>query len=271
MGDVKSVALPGAVVAAASDGATVWCVAADRLLGFESDGAQVLDTPAPSGVDSLAVAGETLAAAVAPGVVIWLDGRSGAVAARAPVGGDPTLVAGGGAVWVFDRAAYRARRILEGGALGAVATLPGAAHFAPDGEQVWWTSREDTLLHGDGRTVELGMRSEQIGAVVACGGAIWLSVEGGLLLVGSWAAEIGAPIETPEGPVHHLACAGGILVGASGRHGLFVLDPSADVGVRHVDVDLGGDLGQLVATRSVTWAFPAGAAEARLVLVRPGG
>jgi hypothetical protein len=78
-------------------------------------------------------------------------------------------------------------------------------------------------------------------------------------------------VEAPEGPVPHLACAGGILVGGSGRHGLFVLNPSIDVGVRHLDVELGGELDFLVATRSIAWAFPAGRPEARLVPLRPRG
>lgn len=65
-------------------------------------------------------------------------------------------------------------------------------------------------------------------------------------------------MEAPEGPVLHLTCADGVLVGSLGRHGLFVLDPSIGVGVRHLDVDLGGELDFLVVTSSIAWAVPAG-------------
>jgi hypothetical protein len=57
----------------------------------------------------------------------------------------------------------------------------------------------------------------------------------------------------------------------SGRHGLFLLDPSIDANVRHLEVDLGGELDFLVVTRSIAWAFPAGRPEARLVPLRPRG
>jgi hypothetical protein len=62
-----------------------------------------------------------------------------------------------------------------------------------------------------------------------------------------------------------MACQGGRLVGGSGRQGLFVLDVAADADARHLDVDVGGDLAYLVATRTTAWAFPTATAVAHVV------
>jgi hypothetical protein len=271
MGEVRTVTLPAAPVAAAADGETVWCVAEGRLLSFEAAGSPLDDVPAPSGLGSLAAADGTLAAALSPGVVTWLDPREGVVRTQLPVGGELEVLSGGGTVWAFDRSRGRARRLAGVGTLGEPVTLAGADRAAPDGERIWWTSSEDTFLHGGDRQVDLGVGPGERGGLVACGGSIWVSVAQALLRVGAWAAELGPPFAAPEGPVQHLVCAGGILAGGSGRRGLFALDPSIDADVRHLDVDLGGELGHLVATRSIVWAFPAGRAEARLVTVRIGG
>lgn len=271
MSEVATVTLPGAAVAVATDGATVWCAAEGRLLAFDSTGLPLLDCPAPNGLGSLAADGETLAATLAPGVIAWLDRGSGEVRTQLPVGGEPEVIAGGKAVWAWDRSSDRAWHLVGEGALGEPVELPGVDRVASAGAQVWWTSREDTQLRGDGNAIDLGVGAAERGALVACANSIWLSSDDALLHVGTWAGELSPAIGAPEGPVEHLACAGGILVGGSGRRGLFVLDPSVDAGLRELRVDLGGELSHLVATRSIVWAYPAGKAEARLVQVRPGG
>ena len=270
MAPSRTVALPGVAQAATADAATVWCVAAGRLLGFEAAGSPLIDVAAPEGVGALAAAGGTLAAAQ-PGVIAWLEPKDGSVRARAPIGGEPELVAGGGAVWAFDRSTARAWRLAGEGALAEPVAVPGADRLAADGERVWWTSREDTLLRGGDRPVDLGVGAAERGAIVACGNLIWVSIAGGLLRVGAWAAELAGTTAAPEGPVDLLCCASGILAGGSGRHGLFCLDPSVDAGMRRLDVDLGGELSHLVGTESVVWAFSAERGEATLVTVRPGG
>jgi hypothetical protein len=270
MPEPRTVQLPAPPSAVAAGETTVWCVVGSRLLSFEAAGSPVRNVPAPEGVSSLAAAGEVLAAAGPPGVITWLDPREDSVGARLSVGGEPELLAGGGAVWAYDRSSGRARRLVGEGAATEPVAVPDADRIAVDGERVWWTSREDTLLHGGDRTVDVGVGPDERGGLVACGGSVWVSAPDALLRVGAWAAELGPPLSAPEGPVEHLACAGGILVGGSGRRGLFVLDPSVDADVRHLDVDLGGDLAHLVATRAVAWAFPSGRAEARLVSVRLG-
>jgi hypothetical protein len=266
----QTVALPGVAVAAASDTATVWCVAGGELLAYEASGSLRFGVAAPDGLGSLAAGADALAAALEPGVIAWLNPRSGEVQAQLPVGGEPIVLAGGGAIWAFDPLSGRAWRLAGVGSLARSVSLSGADLLAPDGARLWWTSREDTLLRGADRPVDIGVDTKDRGAMVACAGSVWISAPYGLRRVGAWAGDAGPPLLTPEQSVRFLTCAQGILVGGSGRHGLFVLDPSIDVGVRHLDVDLGGDLDFLVATQSIVWAFPAEQPEARLVTVRLG-
>ena len=269
--EVSTLALPGPVRAAASDGATVWCAAGGRLLAYEPNGAPLLEGPEPAGLLVLAAAPGVVVAVLKPGLVAWLDPDTANEQHRRPLGGELAVAAGGNAVWALDRGSGRAWRLADVGVLTGPVRLSDVDQLAPQADRLWWTSRHDSLLRGGTRPVDLGVGPNERGGMATCAGSVWVSVRGALLRVGAWAAELGPPVETPEGPVPHLACADGVLVGGSGRRGLFVLDPSIDAGVRHLDVDLGGELDFLVATRSVAWAIPAGRAEARLVAVRPGG
>jgi hypothetical protein len=268
---VSTVALRDAADAAAADGSTVWCAAGGRLVSYEATGAPLAEAAAPPELVALAAAGPVLAAALAVGEIAWLDPATGEERRRVPVGGKPLLAAGGGAVWAVDRLSGRAWRLGDEEVLGAAVSVPEVDAVAPDGDRLWWTSPADTLLREGERTVDLEAGPDERGAMAVCFGSVWVSVAGGLARVGAWAADRGLTLPAPEGPVPFLACADGILVGGSGRRGLFVLDPRVDADVRHLDVDLGGELAALVATGDVAWAFPAGKAQARLVAVRPTG
>ncbi len=270
MPELTTVALPGAVRAAAADGARVWCAAGGRLTAYAPTGSPLAEAEEPAGLVALAAAGDIVAAALEPGVLVWLDPATGSERQRLPVGGELTVAAGGGSVWAFDRESGRAWRLADAGVLTEPISLPGVDAFAPWRDRVWWTSRHDTLLREGERAVDLGARSDERGGMTVCSDSVWLSVTGVLLRVGAWAAQLGPPLPAPEGPVRLLSCSDGILIGGSGRQGLFVLDPSIDAGVRRLDVDLGGELAFLVATRAVAWAIPAGAPLARLVPMRPG-
>jgi hypothetical protein len=266
---VVAIPLPGPVLAAASDGRRVWCAAGGRLVAYEPGGSLLLESPEPAGLLSLAAAPDVVVAALEPGILVWLDPNDGTERLRQPIGGDLSVAAGGDSVWALDRRSQRAWRLADVGVLTEPISLAGADQFVPNGDKLWWTSREDTFLRGGPRPVDLGVGADARGAMTVCAGSLWISISGGLLRVGAWDAEPGLPIETPEGPVPHLACAGGILAGGSGRQGLFVLDPSIDAGVRHLPVDLGGELDFLVASHSVICAIPSGRPEMRLVPVRP--
>ena len=267
---VGVVPLPGPLIAAGSDGATVWCAAGDRLLGFDAGGGTRTTVPAPTGLRTLAAAGEILAATLDPGVVAWLDPPSGQARGRVSVGGEPFVVAGGGAVWAVDPGASRAWRLGDDGTLVGPILIPGVDRVAPDGPRLWWTSRQDTLLREGTRSADLGAAVGERGGLVVCAGSVWLSVRDGLARVGAWAGDRGPVVPAPAGPVPFLVCAGGAVVGGAGPDGLFVLDPSVDADARRLDADVGGDLELLVGTRTNVWAFPARRAEARLLKVRPG-
>lgn len=267
---VSIVDLPGVPVAAAGGRDGVWCVAEDRLLAFEAGGARGLDAPIDSGVTSLGAAATLLAATFDPGVVAWLDPRSGAVLRRFPLGGEPRLVSGAGSVWAVDARTARAWRLGGPGTLIGPHAVPGVDRAAADGERLWWTSREDTKLRDLGREVDLGVSGDEHGGLAVCAGAVWVSVAGGLIRVGAWGADRGPLVSAPAGPVPFMVCAEGVLVGGSARRGLFVLDPSVDAEARRLDDDLGPDLAILVATRTTAWAFAGRRAEARVVTIRAG-
>jgi hypothetical protein len=265
----ETVTLPGTVVAATSDDGGVWLAAAGRLIAFDGAGAVRVEVDAPDGLSALAGTRGMLAAALEPGVVAWLDGATGSVLARYPVGPGVSVVGGGGALWAFDRRSERAWRLGEPGMLEGPVVLRGVDRLAPDGDRLWWTSREDTVLRTADRAVDLGVGPDQRGAIVACAGSIWISIADALLRVGAWGGELGRPFPAPVGPVGLMVCAHGVLAGGSDRT-LFVLDPSVDADVRVVDAAIEGELGFLVATASTVWAIPAGGSSARIVRVRPG-
>lgn len=251
-----TVELPAPARAAASDGEQVWCLAADRLLTHAKAGDRLLEGAAPARATGLGASKGVLVAVVEPAVVVWLDKATGTEVMRRPVGGQATVAGGPSGVCILDELSHRAWVVGPEGALGepvAVADVDGVT--VADG-RVWWTSGSDTFLHEGQRAIELAVGPEGRGGMTACAGSVWVSVTGGLLRVGTWAGELGPLVPAPEGPVPHLACGVGPLVGTSGRKGLFVLDPSIDADARHLDVDLGGSVAFLVATRQTAWVFP---------------
>jgi hypothetical protein len=262
--------LPGPVRAAAADAARVWCAVEGRLLAYAPGGSPLLEAPAPPGLVGLAAAPGVLVAALAGGAVAWLDPDSGREQLRRPLGGELAVVAGDGGTWAVDPGAARAWRLTGPGQLDEPVRLGTVDRFAAQGDRLWWTSPHDTLLRGGSQPVDLGVGGDERGGMAAAAGSVWVSVAGGLLMVRAWAAQLGPTMKAPEGPVGQLTSCGGVLVGGSGHRGLFVLDPSVDADVRHLDVELGGELELLVTTRSTAWAVPAGRTEARLVALRPG-
>lgn len=267
---VAVVKLPGVCIAAAG-GDTAWCAAGERLLGFTATGTLRLDVPLAKGVTQLASVGESLIAVIESRHVAWLDPTSGNVLATRVTGSAPQLVSGGGAVWVVDRAMSRAWKVRETGVLDAPRNVQSVDRVAVDGDRLWWTTSNGTTLHDFDRTVDIGVAAGDRGAMVACAGSVWISVAQGLCRVGAWQAAKGPLVRAPEGPVPFLVCANGVLVGASGRGNLFVLDPLADAGVRALDgFDAGAMLSDLVAVGNSVWAFAAGKSEARFIRVRPG-
>jgi hypothetical protein len=178
------------------------------------------------------------------------------------------LISGGGAVWAIDEASGHGLRVGEPGQLIARVPMPGVNRAAADGDRVWWLSRGDTKLRDGRREIDLGVTPGNRGGLTACANSVWLSVEGGLIRVGTWSAAKGPLIPMSAGPLPFLTCGGGVLVGASSTDGLFVLDPSTDTDMRRLDGD--GDVGMLVVTRAMAWVFSARHSKARLVRFRVG-
>lgn len=255
--------------AAAATDDTVWAAAGDRLFAFEAAGTLRLDLPL-SGVRSLSASGSYLAAILEDEILVWLDPQSGSEEGRRPVGRTAELVSGGGAVWAIDYASGEGLRLGEPGQVAVRVQMPGVDRAAADGERVWWLSRGDMKLRDGSREVDIDVRPDERGGLTVCANSVWLSVAQGLVRVGTWNAMKGPLIPVSAGPLPFLTCGGGVLVGGSSTAGLFVLDSSADADVRRMDIDADGEMGILVATRTIAWVFSERDSKAWLVPFRPG-
>jgi hypothetical protein len=247
----------------------VWCAAGGRLLAFEAAGAPRLDLPL-SGVRSLGASGSQFAAILDDGVIVWLDPLSGRETDRRPVSRTAMLVSGGGAVWAIDEASGEGLRLGMPGQLIARVPMPDVDRATSDGDRVWWLSRGDTKLRDGTREIDLGVRLGERGGLAACANSVWLSVERGLIRIGTWSAAKGPLMPISAGPLPFLTCGGGVLVGGSSTDGLVVVDPSADADVLGLDIDGDADVGILVATRAIAWVFSARQSKVRLVRFRAG-
>ena len=258
-----SVALGGVAQAATWDGQRVWAVVDDTLAAFGPDGGQVVRRRGPAAVGSLVGGPEGLVAG-GGGVVVWLDSSSGDEVTRRPVGGEIMLVGGTDGVFVVDRAEERAWPVPGPGSLGAPARVPGVADATVARGAIWWTSRHDSVLRGNGMEVELAAPA---GAPVAgCAGSVWVGAHGALLRVGAWGGDTSPPLPAPFAATA-MSCGDDRLVGASAA-GAFVLDPSADSDVRRLDVELDEALGIVVATKTTAWLFSARVPSALVVPYR---
>jgi hypothetical protein len=239
----------------------VWVAAGDTLAAFEPDGTEALRRPSP-GLASLAPAPEGVVAARGHGVVLWFDGAGKEVAQR-PVGSAVALLGAADGAYCVDATSGRAWAVAGAGTLGPPVAVPGVAGATVARGAIWWTSHHDTVLRGNGREVDLGVPAA---AIAGCAGSVWASVDATLLRVGAWGGDISPPLAAPFGPAL-LSCGDGRLVGAS-ADGVFVLDPSADAGVRALDVEIGEAPAIVVATRTAAWLFSAARPEAGVVPYR---
>lgn len=260
-----AVALGATAQAATWDGRRVWCVTGETLEAFDPAGERILEHSAPHGFHSLAAGPDALVGLAEPGVLVWLDGTTGAEVTRRPLGGEAVLVGGSDGVFVVDRTSERAWPVAGPGAVGPPTPVPGIDRATAARGAIWWTSRADTVLRGNGLEVELGPFAERRGGIVGCAGSVWVSIQGGLLRVGAWGGDTSPALPAPFGPVE-VACGDGRIVGAS-RAGLFVLDPSVDADARRLELDfeLDQDPAVLVATKTSAWLFSSTEPSARVV------
>ena len=154
------------------------------------------------------------------------DARDGHRMEQAPMGHAPTGAAAA-----------------EGVAAALGAAPPGAGYrLSPEG----------VLEAPDGRTVSI-REAVGAGAVTACANAVWISVQKGLLLIDQHELKHRATVDAPEGPVPHLICADGKIVG--GHHGVFVLNPMTDHRAHPLPVQPKSPLSAIAANSAVVWAL----------------
>ena len=256
-----TVALGASARAATWDGRRVWVAAGDTLAAFGADGTEALRRPA-RGLVSLAAGPGAVVAVREPGLLVWFDG-AGEEVARRPAGGAAAVIGGADGAFCMDAAAERAWAVTGPGTVGPPVPVPGVASATMARGEIWWTSRHDTFLRGNGMEVDLGVPGVPI---TGCAGSVWAGVDASLLRVGAWGGDTSPPLPAPFGPAL-LSCGDGRLVGASAG-GVFVLDPSADADLRALDVDLDEAPAILVATRTSAWLFSPARPEARVVPYR---
>jgi hypothetical protein len=254
-----AIELPAPAAMAAAAGASAWCIAGARLLGFDADGQARLDVPAPEAVTSLAAA-DDLVATLAPGIVTWLDPESGAELARRPLGGEPVACQGDGRVWIFDATAGRAWPVRDVGALGEPTSVPDASAVAPVGDALWWLVADGSELRVGSRRVELDASLVRGRAgpppLAGCAGAVFVGGGGYLTLVSARDPGVVGRVAVPGARIGALCCASGVLVAEVDGH-VYALDPQRDEELRRLALEVEGGVGHLVAAGSVVWAFSA--------------
>lgn len=219
-----------------------------------AEGKQVAQISIEGSPVALAAAEGFIAAGLDSGLVIAFDGETRAELWRRPAppgaqlkGAAEYICAGAGdALAWFDRTG-------EGGRIVA-----GGMHaFTPGTDSVYWLSGDGVLSaysvsESSTRTLALPPGAGG-GAMTACANAVWVSLADALLLVEQYALKVRATLAAPEGPVPHLICADGKLIG--GLNGVFVLNPMADNRVHPLAVKPESALRAIAANSSMVWAL----------------
>lgn len=249
----------------AAAGEVVWLASGKTLRKLDARSGQELGSGRLQwAVTDLSALSEMVFAAGSDGIVAGLDPatlkpRFQTYAATSAV----RLAAGDDCLWTAepDRAVVR-RYSMEGMAEATVETVP-IDRFVTGGGGAWFTSPEDTLVHfSDGkpssyRSVDFGLPPEQRGALQCCSNAVWLSVPQALAWAPAYTLNPGRPFPAPCGPVEHLVCCGGRLVGGDRLEEMFVLDPAADADVRRLETGSSGKLATLLAAGPLVWCVEA--------------
>jgi len=126
------------------------------------------------------------------------------------------------------------------------------APSGPDPSGGYRLSPDGVLSAPDGRTLTIP-EAAGAGAVAVCANGVWISVKDALLLINPYEMTHRATLAAPEGPVPHLLCADGKLVG--GLHGVFVLNPMTDHRVHALPVQPKSPLAAIAANSAAVWAL----------------
>ena len=214
------------------------------------------DTPV-----TVAATAEFVGVALRAGDVSCFDAESGKeLWQRSASSGDVQLKASRDRLWAWDR---RASAFIAWDRAGTASRIEaeGVTAFAPDGDGIYWLSRTGIIGYRQRTrdktvTMELPEYATRVGAMAVCAHALWLSVEGALVLVSQHPLEARATLRAPEGPVPHLICFEGRLFG--GSYGVFALEPAADAEVRVLLARLQTPLRALAVSGTRLWALETG-------------
>jgi len=237
----------------------IWVADRDSrtLTCFEaSEGNSVGRITLPEPPVALAAADGFVAAGFTSGIIAGYDPKSGSQLWRGAVGsGDLEMKSGTEHVWAAERGGGVVIAYDRSGTGSRVPT-EGMQHFAPGAEGVFWLSQEKVLVHsptqGERRTSPLPDDSIA-GSMVACANAVWLSIPGGLLLLDQYSLQVRTTLKTPEGPVLHLMCCDGKLIG--GSRGVFVLNPMSDSMAHALPIQPASPLRAIAAVPAKVWAL----------------
>lgn len=112
------------------------------------------------------------------------------------------------------------------------------------GDELWWVTPGGSIQSSTRRSLG-SIEGEKPERAVGCAGWLWLAAGSTLTRRSMADAAAGRPLESPVGPVGHLICAGGVLVGASDRR-VFLYDPAGVISPAVVDPGIPADIVALV-------------------------
>ena len=250
---VESLTLEGPTTKAAAAAGLVWRASDGALLSHEAYSLEEQASVPTRPVSALAGSATLLAAVTEDGELTGRDPETGAVRFAHQV--DPaTLLAGGSSsVWLYDRGSAVARSISDDGSLGEQLAVGPVADLAVEDDRLWWSAPGGRLIGcSDGRKLDAGSYPGRRSGLVVCARSVWLGGQSVLLRIGTWAGEVGLPLETGVGLPVVMTCAGGRVVGAD-ETTAFVLDPAVDANVVRLAAQLTGRPLAAVGHRNVAW------------------
>ena len=206
-------------------------------------------------------AGGVVACALERGDVAAYEAVSGRLLWRgATAAGSLRLSGGPDCLWAWEPGSAKAGAFdLSGGVvryqlwpIAALAAVSNAAYILGADGRLGYQEAGQPLSHAE----PLKARALSWGAVVACANALWVSAASSLILIDRRTLAIRATLAAPEGPVPHLVCDEGRLMG--GLHSAFLFDPAADAKVRQLDVHSKSSWRAIAATSSCLWLLETG-------------
>ncbi len=235
-----------------ADGASNSVVRYDAQTGSRLENLELDVTP----VD-LAIVSDAIAIASQNGLVLWHSINTGREIYRVSISSaNLALKADNKVLWVLDREHSKLVAFDYTNKIREIKT-GSVKDFAVGRGKVYWLSYEGAITcHDSNAGVQdetKALTTDQTGSISYCANSLWISVTDGLMMASVLSLEAGNILPAPEGPVPHLICNDGAIIG--GKQGLFVLDPSTDNNIYPVDISLRSELCALVGADNCIWAL----------------